>query len=100
VKSRGWIQSHRGPDPVGDEGVDGDSFVHFVEVRQRLVAPKDSRAVAAPHRRTVGVVEQPFGDVRRGYEVLQALLVLDADTIETEVITYPEGSDVHGELLT
>jgi len=69
--------------PVGDEGVDGDSFVHFVEVRQRLVAPKDSRAVAAPHGGRSGLLSS-FGDVRRGYEVLQALLVLDADTIETE----------------
>src|SRR5690606_8301303 len=68
------------------------------EVRERL-ALADDPAGGVLDRRAVAVVEQPLGEVGGRDEVLQALLVLDADGVAPELVTDAAGGDVHAALL-
>ncbi len=72
------VDAEVGPDPVGDQRVDAGAFVDFVEMRHGA-ADEEDRAVGPGDRRAVGVVQQPFGEVGGDAEVLEPLLVLDAD---------------------
>ena len=51
------------------------------------------------HRRTVHVVQQALDQVGGRREVLQALLILDADGVASEVVGDAQGGDVHLALL-
>ncbi|MGX1676407.1 hypothetical protein [Streptomyces sp. NPDC055400] len=84
---------------MGDQRVDGHALVGFVEVRQRPALVQHARAVAAGHLRALDVVEQAFGQVGRGREVLEALLVLDAHRVQAEVVGDPQRRDVHLQLF-
>ena len=64
-------------------------------MRQRLAAIEHSFAVAALDGRTLGVVQRPFHQIAGGHQILQALLVLDADQIAAEIIGDAQGGDVH-----
>ena len=99
VKRGRRVEAHRGPDAVGDQGVGGDPLVDLVEVRQGLPVPQHPAAVPAGDRRAVDVVEQALGQVARGDEVLKALLVLDPDCVEAEVVADAQGGYVHLALL-
>ena len=46
-------------------------------------------------RRAVGVVEHALDEVAGGQQVLQALLVLDADGVAAELVGDARGGDVH-----
>ena len=50
-------------------------------------------------RRAIGVVERAFDQIAGRQQVLQALLVLDADQVAAEVVGDPHGGDVHLALL-
>ncbi len=95
VQRVGRVQAHGLPHPVGDERVDRDALVHLVEVWQRVVGVQHPGAVAAGHRGPGHVVEQPLDQVAGRCQVLEALLVLDADGVEAEVVADPQRGDVH-----
>ena len=86
VQRGGRVEAHGRPDAVGDERVHAGALVDLVEVRQRPARRRAPRAVLGVDRRTVDVVEQPLGQVGRGHQVLEALLVLDADGGAAEVV--------------
>ena len=88
-------ESHRPPHPVGDERVDGDALVGLVEVRERPALVQHARAVARGHRRALGRVQHALGEVGCRHQILEALLVLDADGVEPEVVGDPQRGDVH-----
>ena len=55
-----------------------------------------TRAVAARlHRRTIHVVQQPFDQIRCRHQVLQALLILNADRVAAEIVRDAHRGDVH-----
>ena len=56
---------------------------------------KSTPAIAAANRRPLGVVQQPLGEVRRDAEVLQALLILDADRRAAEGVGQAHRGVVH-----
>jgi len=98
VEGRGRVEAHRSPHPVGDQRVYGDAPVDLVEVRERDTGIQLTRTVSAADRGPFDVVEQALREVARGHGVLEALLVLDADPVEAEVVGDPQGGDVHLEL--
>ena len=51
------------------------------------------------HRRTFDVVQHPFHQIRCRRQVLQSLLVLNADRVAAELIGDAHGGDVHLALL-
>ena len=67
------------PELVGDHAVEPGAFVDLVEVRQRLAREKFLAGVFVVDRRPLDVVEQAFDEIGRGREVLEPLLILDAD---------------------
>jgi Ca2+-binding RTX toxin-like protein len=67
-----------GVDAVREEPIEAGAFVDLVEVRERL-AGADDFAGRVLDWRAVGVVEDALDEIARGEEVLEALLVLDAD---------------------
>src|SRR5690606_37682023 len=75
---------------VGEEAVEAGAFVHFVEVRDGF-AGADDFALGVFDGRTVAVVERAFDEVGGGEEILEALLVLDADGLAAEFV-----GDAHG----
>jgi len=87
------------PQAVGDEAVEAGAFVHLVEMRQRLALEEHAPAVGAAHGRAVRVVERALHEVAGGCEILQPLLVLDADGVAAELVGQTQGGDVHFALL-
>ncbi len=77
------------------QGVEPGAFIDFVEMRQWLAAIEHSLAVAALDGRTLGVVERPFHQIAGGHQILEALLVLDADQIASEIVGDAQRGDVH-----
>ena len=93
VVSAGWPSS---PDAaIGEQRVEAGAFVHFVEVRRGPGRRRDRPSVRAVDRRAVDVVQQPLGEVGGGREVLQALLILDADRVAAEFVGDSRRGDVH-----
>ena len=86
------------PDAIGEESVDAGAFVNFVEVRQRL-AGVELLTRGVEDRRAVDIVQQALDQVGSGGDVLEALLILDADGVAAEVIGDAQGGDVHLALL-
>ena len=84
----------RAVDAVGEQRVEPGAFVHFVEVHDRL-AVANRLAVDGHDRRTVVVVEHALDEVGGRHQVLQALLVLDADRFAAELIGDARGGDIH-----
>ena len=80
---------------LGEQAVESGALVHFVEVRERLAVEEHALAVARFHRRTIGVVQRAFHEIAGGQQVLQSLLVLNADAVAAEVIGDAHGGDVH-----
>jgi hypothetical protein len=80
---------------IGHQAVQPGALVDFVEVGNGLAPIEHALAVAAFHRRTIGVVERAFDEVARGHQILEPLLVLNADRVATEVVGDPHGRDVH-----
>ena len=61
---------------------------------------KNSRVPSAlANRRAIDVVESPFDQIAGRRQVLQALLVLNADRLAAEFIGDAQGSDIHPALL-
>ena len=87
------------PDAVGDQPVEAGALVDFVEVRQRLALVEHAAVAASRHRRPVDVVQQALHQVRCRRQVLQALLILDADGVAAEIVGDPHRRDVHLALL-
>ena len=98
VEGGGGVEVHGGPDAIGEDEVEAAALVHFIEVRQRA-AGVEFLARGVEGWRTVYIVEQAFDQVGRGDEVLEALLVLDADGVAAELVGDAQGGDVHLALL-
>ena len=65
-------------------------------MRQRGVPSYSTRPLPrARHRRTVHIIQQALGQVRRRRQVLQALLILDADGVAAEIVGDAQRGDVH-----
>ncbi len=90
--------AERAVDAVGEQGVETGAFVDLVEVDDRL-ALADRPSVDGFDRRAVVVVEHALGEVGGGHQVLQALLVLDADHVAAESLRDAGGGDVHAALV-
>ena len=75
--------------------VEARALVDFVEVRQRLAVEQHALAVARSHRRAVAVVERALDQVAGRQQVLQPLLILNADRVAAEVIGEAHRRDVH-----
>ncbi|MFC7667711.1 hypothetical protein ACFQT0_10185 [Hymenobacter humi] len=86
------------PQAVGEQGIKAGTFVHLVEVGQRLAGVQLLTA-GGVHRRPVGVVEQAFGQVAGHGQVFEALLVLNADGVAAKLGGDAHGGDVHLALL-
>ena len=80
---------------LGDDAVQAGTFVHLVEVQEALAFEDEALAVAGFHRRAVGVVEHALHQIAGGQQILQALLVLDADGLAAEVIRDAQRCGVH-----
>jgi len=72
------VEVHGGPDAVGENQVKPGALIYFVEMRQRA-AGVELLAGGVEGWGTVYIVEQAFDEVGCGDEVLETLLVLDAD---------------------
>ena len=91
--------AQRFPDAIGHQRVQAGAFVHFVEMRQRLALVEHAPVAARAHRRPVHVVQQAFGQVGCRRQILQPLLILDADGVAAEVVGDAQRGDVHLALL-
>src|SRR5262245_25113388 len=88
------IVAQLGPDAVGRQGVEPGAFVHFIKMRQRAALVEDAAVAARGDGRPVGVVQQTLSEVRGGREVLQSLLILNADGVAAEIVGNAEGGNV------
>ncbi len=66
---------------IRNQRIEPCALVHFIEMRQRLTCVQNSLAIAAADRRAIRVVEHPFDQVARWQQVLEPLLVLNANGI-------------------
>ena len=87
------------PELVGDKPVEPGALVHFVEVGKRLSREKLLAGHLVINGGTLDVVEESLDEVGGGSEVLEALLVLDADRGASELLGDTDGGDVHLALL-
>ena len=91
--------AHRLMNAIGHQSVQPGAFIHFVEMRQRLAFVQHAAAVAAVDRRAIGIVQRSLDQVGCRQQILQSLLVLDADRVAAEIVGDPQGRDVHLALL-
>ncbi len=82
-------------DAIGHQPVQPRTFVDLVEMRQRLAVVQHTAAVAAADRRPVGVVQRAFDQVAGRQQILESLLVLDADRVAAEIVGDAQRGDVH-----
>ena len=82
------------PEAIRGQRVQPGAFVHFVKVRHRL-AGKQLPAIRIPNRRSIDVVQHTLGEIAGRRQILETLLVLNADRGTTELIRNPHGRDVH-----
>src|SRR5262249_51546706 len=68
-------------------------------MRDGLAREEDASSARALNRGTVDIVEQAFDQVAGRSEVLQTLLVLNADRRTTKFIREANGGDIHFALL-
>jgi len=66
-----------------EEAVETGAFVDFVEIRNRFSVANDV-ACGVSCRRAVAVVEGALDQIGGGQQVLQSLLILDADGLGTD----------------
>ena len=80
VVQRGFHRLPRGPlHAIREQRIQPRAFIHFIEVHQRLAFEQNSPAVSASNGRTVGIVKRPFDQVACRQQILQPLLILNAD---------------------
>ena len=87
--------SQRLPNAIGDQRIQAGALVHFVEVRQRVIFIQHAPVAARAHRRPIDIVQQAFRQIGSRRQVLQTLLILDADGVAAEVVGDAQGRDVH-----
>ena len=92
-------ETELGPDAIGDQSVQAGALVHFVEMRQRTAFVQHAAVAAGGNRRAVHIVEQAFRQVGGRRQVLQALLILDADHVAAEIVGDAQSGDVHLALI-
>ncbi len=95
VERRFRRKSENVPDAIGDERVETSTFVHFIEMWNRLPRVQFFAGDFVTNRRALDVVEQTFDQIGRGRDVLQTLLILNADGIASKFIRDANGGDVH-----
>ena len=66
---------------------------------QGFACEQDAAGLDTLHRRPVHVVQHAFDEIAGGREILEALLVLNADGGAAEFIREAHGGDVHFALL-
>ncbi len=93
------VEAERVPHAVGHHGVNSCTFIHLVEVGQRLMRVELFAIRDTQYRRTFNVVQQTLHEVGGGNHILETLLVLDADGIAGEGVGHADGGDVHLALL-
>ncbi len=91
---------HRLMDAEREQSVEPGAFVDFIKMRQRLALIQNPAAVAAADRGTIGVVQRALDQVGSRQQILQTLLVLNADGVAAEIVGDSQGGDVHLALLT
>ena len=82
-------------DALREQAVEAGAFVDLVEVRQRLSLEDRLRGAWGTDRRPLRIVEHPLDEVAGREEILEALLILDADEVAAEAFREAERGDVH-----
>ena len=80
-------------DAISHQTVETGTLIDLVKVRQGLAAANDA-PLGIFCRWSVGVIEQTLGEIGSGEEILEPLLVLDADGVAAEFIGDAQGRDV------
>jgi len=83
------------PKTIGNQAIQAGTLIHLVKMRQRLIGIEDGAGLCAFHGRTVNVVEQAFDQIAGWRQILQALLVLNANSSAAKVGCDADGGDVH-----
>ena len=82
-------------DSLREQAVEPRALVHLVEVHERLALPEHAARTLGGHRRPLRVVEHAFHEVTGRQQVLEPLLILDADEITAEAVGDAQCGDVH-----
>src|SRR5688572_13587061 len=64
-------------------------------MRDGLALEQYPLSIARLHWRTLAIIQRAFDEIACGQQILQALLVLNPDTVATEIICNAYGSDVN-----
>ncbi len=74
------------PDAVGHQRVQSRALVHFVEMRQRSSFIKHPTVATRTNGRPIGIVQQALSQVGGGRQILETLLILNADCVAAEIV--------------
>ena len=94
MQCRFRIHAKPSPDAVRDQRVQPRAFVDFVEVGHGATR-EELAAVSALGGRTFDVIQQALHQIGCRTDVLESLLVLDADRVAPEFVGNPQSGDVH-----
>ena len=78
--------SHRLLYAVGHQSIEAGTFVHFIEMRQRLPIVQHPASIPRAYRRPIGVVEHSLHQVGRRQQIFQPLLILNPDGVAAKVV--------------
>jgi hypothetical protein len=99
VQGGGGVEAELAPHAVGDQRVDPAPSSTSLKWGSGVAGVELRAGRGVGHRRAVAVVEQALDEVGGGQQVLEPLLVLDADGVAAEVVRHAHGGDVHRALL-
>ena len=87
--------SQRRVNPLREQTVETRALIHLVEVHEWPPLVEHAGRTLGRDRRSLRVVEHPLDEVARRQEILEPLLILNADQIAAVAIGEPHRGHVH-----
>ena len=91
--------AHRRVDSIGHQRVQTGTLIDLVEVRNCFALEECAFACSIFYGWSIPVIERSLDQIAGGQQVLEPLLVLDADAVAFEIVGDPNRRNIHLALL-
>src|SRR5271157_6592733 len=93
------FETQLAPYAVRHQRVNAGALVNFIEMRKRVACIQHATRARLANRRPVHIVQESFRKIGSCREVLESLLILDADGGTSKIVGDSQRGDVHAALI-